>query len=69
MEDVMLTIPDVAEMTNTSPATVRRWISQGELRAFRYGKRMVRIDPADLRRMRRQIAASTFEAMGGGAAA
>ncbi|TSI12612.1 helix-turn-helix domain-containing protein [Brevibacterium aurantiacum] len=32
-----LTIAQVAEVTQTSTTTVRRWIAQGELRAYRFG--------------------------------
>ena len=40
-----LTIPDVAQALNCSPDTVRRMIARGELRAYRYGPRLIRIDP------------------------
>lgn len=55
-----LTIAEVAANENVSQATVRRWIARGELRAYRYGPRLLRIDPADVTRMRRQVAAATF---------
>lgn len=42
-----LTIPDVARTWQTSPDTVRRAISRGELRAIRVG-RLIRIRPEDL---------------------
>lgn len=49
------TMADVAEYLGIHVESVRRLIARGELRAYRYGKRMVRIDPADVERMRRPI--------------
>lgn len=64
-----LTIDQVAEITGTSARTVRRWISQGKLRAYRYGPRVLRIDEGDLLAMREQIAPATFYHVNGGDAA
>ncbi|MGJ5591608.1 helix-turn-helix domain-containing protein [Micrococcus lylae] len=50
-----LTIAETAEILATSPSTVRRFIAQGELRAYRYGPRLIRIDPDDLRRFREPV--------------
>lgn len=50
-----LTIAQVAELTQTSATTVRRWIARGELRAYRFGSRNIRIDLADLDKMRKQV--------------
>lgn len=61
-----LTIAEVAEITNTSAPTVRRWISRGELRAYRYSPRVIRIDPADLRAMREEVNPATFAHVSGG---
>ncbi|MFC4430552.1 helix-turn-helix domain-containing protein [Citricoccus alkalitolerans] len=63
-----LTIKEVAEITGTSTQTVRRWIQRGELRAYFYGARALRIDPADLRKMRREVNPATYSVVGGGAA-
>lgn len=63
-----LTIKEVAGLTGTSEQTVRRWIAAGQLRAYYYGKRALRIDPADLRAMRREVNPATYAVMGGGAA-
>lgn len=49
------TIADVAEYLGISVETTRRMIARGELRAYRYGKRLVRIDPADVAAMARPI--------------
>lgn len=51
------TIDDAAEHLKCNRETVRRLISDGNLRAYRYGPRMVRIDPRDIDRMRRPIGA------------
>lgn len=61
-----LTIAEVAELTGTSSSTVRRWISRGELRAYYYSSRVIRIDPADLRAMREEVNPATFAHVSGG---
>lgn len=63
-----LTVNQVAEITGTSVPTVRRWIAAGQLRAYYFGKRALRIDPADLRNMRREVNPATYAVVGGGAA-
>ena len=64
-----LTIADAAEILATSPATIRRFIAQGELRAYRYGPRLIRIDPADLRAFREPVTSlADLRAAGGDAA-
>lgn len=51
-----LTVPDVAESLQCSTATVRRMISRGGLRAFRFpGSRLIRIDPRDLDKIRKPV--------------
>lgn len=62
----VLSLEDVARETGTSLSTVRRWISSGELRAYRYGKRVIRVERRDLDRMRKQIAAPTYAHVSGG---
>lgn len=62
-----LSIVEVAELTGTSSSTVRRWISRGELRAYHFGPRAIRIDPDDLLAMRQQVNPATFEHVSGGA--
>lgn len=66
--EAQLTIAEVAELTGTSDSTVRRWIARGELRAYYFGPRAIRIDPADLRTMRKQVNPATFEHVNGGGA-
>ena len=60
------TIAQVAELTGTSNPTIRRWIAEGKLRAYRFGPRVIRIDEADVLAMREQIAPTTFEQVSGG---
>jgi excisionase family DNA binding protein len=50
-----LTIDQVAAIRQVHPKTVRRWIANGELKAYRIGKRSVRIKPTDLERQGRRI--------------
>lgn len=48
--DSFLTVADVAELLKLNQQTVRNWIDQGSLPAFRVGRR-VRIRRADLERV------------------
>lgn len=59
-------ISQVAELTGTSDPTVRRWIAEGKLRAYKYSERVIRIDESDVLAMREQIAPTTFEHVSGG---
>ncbi len=43
-----LTLPQAAEYRGVPPGTIRRWIRQGILPAYRLGPRRIQIDPADL---------------------
>lgn len=49
------TIPDTAEYLGTSPRTIRRLIAAGKLPAYRYGPRLIRIDPEDVNRLREPV--------------
>lgn len=60
-----LTVAEVADLTQTSVPTVRRWISRGQLRAHYYGPRALRVDPSDLRAMRREVNPASTSAGGG----
>jgi excisionase family DNA binding protein len=53
-----------AAYINVSTRTIRRWIASGQLRAYRVGPRLCKIDRADLERLVRRIPAA-----GGGDAA
>lgn len=60
-----LTLTDAADWLNVSLPTIRRMIARGDLRAYRYGPRLIRIDPADLRAMREPVT-PLAELRGGG---
>lgn len=50
------TINSAADYLECSRDTIRRLISRGELRAYRYGSsRIIRIDGADLNKLRRPV--------------
>jgi len=42
------TTDSVADDLGVSPETIRRWIRQGRISAYRVGPRRLRIDPASL---------------------
>ena len=62
----MLTKNQVAAHWGVSLSTIDRMIARGELRAYHVGPRAVRIDPRDLDRARKQIAAPTYMHVSGG---
>lgn len=64
-----LSIPDAAEKIGASVSTVRRLISRGELRAYRIGARLIRIDPADLASVVSEVNPATYAHVSGGDAA
>ncbi len=43
-----VSIIEAAEYLGVSERTIRNWIATGILPAYRYGPRVVRIDPGDL---------------------
>ena len=43
-----LTIPQAGDYLGSSESTIRRMIASGELRAYRFGERNVRIDVEDI---------------------
>ncbi len=40
------TLAEAAHRTHVSTRTLRRWIAQGRLEAYRAGPRLLRVDPA-----------------------
>jgi len=53
-EAPLLTVPEVSRKLAVSEGTVRRWISNGQLRATKFGESRssaVRVDPVDLAEM------------------
>lgn len=53
-QNQLMTLQDVAEYTQTSVSTVRRWISKRLLRAQYFG-RTIRVRPADLEKMGQDV--------------
>ena len=53
-----------ADVLGVGESTIRRMIARGELRAYRYGPRIIRIDPADLRALGKPVT-SLAELRGG----
>ncbi|GAB3253190.1 hypothetical protein GCM10027425_12280 [Alteromonas gracilis] len=53
--DASISIPDAARLHGVSTKTIRRMISRGELPAYRFGKRLIRIPMADLEAAMRPI--------------
>lgn len=63
-----LTIEDAADLLQCSSITIRRMISRGGLKAYRFpGSRLIRIDPRDLDKVRKPVTRIS-EALGGKAA-
>lgn len=54
----LLTLSETADALSTSVQTVRRMISRGDLPAYRYGPRLIRIDADDLRALRTPVTAT-----------
>lgn len=55
----MISIAVAADRLSVSIKTVRRIISRGELPARRIGKRLIRVDAADLARLGRRLTETT----------
>ena len=54
-QDAPATIAQAAKWLQCSEITIRRMIARGELRAYRYGQRAIRIDLSDLQKLRRPV--------------
>lgn len=54
-EPAMATIAETAERLKCSTKTVRRWIADGRLTAYRVGPKMLRVDLADVDELMRAI--------------
>lgn len=61
-----ISIAEAAELKSVQPLTIRRWIQQGKLRAFRYGPRTIRIRLADLEAMATEVNPITRQHVQGG---
>lgn len=51
MPGELVSVQKAAEMLSVAPGTVRRWISDGKLKAYRIGGTTLRIDPNELMKM------------------
>lgn len=47
----MLTVAEAAELLRVAPSTIRRWIREGEIQAYRVGKRRIGVRREDLSRV------------------
>ncbi|WP_336637464.1 excisionase family DNA-binding protein [Micrococcus luteus] len=61
-----VSIQEFAELHSVSVSTVRRMIARGELRAYRIGKRLIRLDPADFGQAMREVNPATYAHVQGG---
>lgn len=52
-----ISIREAADSRGVHPDTIRRLIADGRLPAYRFGDRLIRVDPADLDRLDRRIPA------------
>jgi excisionase family DNA binding protein len=53
--EYLLTISEVARQYGVTTQSVRSWIAHGQLKAVRVGPRVIRIRPADVAAMEREI--------------
>jgi excisionase family DNA binding protein len=44
----LITLTEAAEIARVHPRTIRRWFSNGHLTGYRFGPRLIRIDPSEL---------------------
>lgn len=61
-----LTIQEAADVSSVHYSTIRRWIASGQLRAYKFGPRAIRIDPTDLQAMAEPANPITFHHVHGG---
>lgn len=54
-KDSLWSIADAAEYLGCSTDTIRRMISRGELKAYRYAQRLIRIDPHEVESKRQPV--------------
>jgi excisionase family DNA binding protein len=63
-----LTIEQIADILQCSTVTIRRMVSRGGLKAYKFpGSRLIRIDPRDLDKVRKPVT-RVSESLGGDAA-
>ncbi|MGH2618270.1 MAG: helix-turn-helix domain-containing protein, partial [Thermomicrobiales bacterium] len=51
LDEEYLTVAEAATLMRVAPSTIRRWIREGDLPAYRLGRRRVGLKPTDLSRM------------------
>jgi excisionase family DNA binding protein len=56
----MLTTEEAAKALGCHSATIRNWISEGRLRAYRIGPRLIRIKKADLEKLFNRYSNSSY---------
>ena len=56
----LLTVQQSAEVLGCSVGTIRNWIREGRLRAYRVGPRLLRIKPDDLEKTLRSYSKSKY---------
>lgn len=62
MSRTLLTLADASAYVGLDEKTLRRYVSQGRLRAFRVGPRAIRIDAAELEALIRPIPSAATRA-------
>jgi excisionase family DNA binding protein len=50
-----VSVGTAADYCDVTPKTVRRWITEGRLPAYRVGNRLIKVDLADLDALARRI--------------
>lgn len=53
---VLITLDQAADMVSTSTRTIRRWISTGRLKQYRFSRRVIRVDREELLALGRDTA-------------
>lgn len=59
MPPKLISIADAADRLSCGTRTIRGWIAEGRLTAYRVGPRLIRIDVAELDRLLRPIPNAT----------
>lgn len=51
----LITLQEAADLVGVHARTLRRYISTGRIEGYRIGPRLVKVDPADLDKLKRPI--------------
>ncbi len=57
----LVSISQAARLVDVSPRTIRRRIADGSLTAYRFGPRVIRVDPNDVESFLKRIPAAGME--------